>query len=539
MKKNALILAVLFLVPVFLSAQTSLCSLPGDVNGSGSVDIVDALSVAQASVGLEPSNYNSSCADVNCDGIVNIVDGLLVAQYYVGLLAAWPCPTLTPTPDPITGEYIISIAAGSSSAVGSFAEDQFFSGGETYSNTNTVSVSQLTDKPAPPELFNNERYGDVTYTIPGFSSGVAYTVNLYFAETYLDTSGSRVFNVSINDNMVLANFDIYASAGGQNIAVYKSFITLADSRGQIVIKLSSVTENPKINGISVQAGSIPTAAPTPKPTPDPSCVNCSPGCGKDLTDLRSGTYSISSAGLSRKYIIDIPANYDKNKPYRLIFGMHMMGGNMNTMVNNNYYGLKTYAQQTGVQCIFVAPDGYSDSSPWRINDDKDHVFFADMLKLFKEKLCIDTSRVFSAGFSYGAMVTYSLSLAFQDDLRAVACYAPANWNIYLPNTPRKPIAYYQTTGTADDLCSWVNNEGAKRGGKFCVLRHLEDNGCNIPSNIPLATSGTHVTTEFSGCNEDYPVVFGSFNGGHTENVRDPGSNVNWVAKETWDFFMRF
>ena len=34
-------------------------------------------------------------------------------------------------------------------------------------------------------------------------------------------------------------------------------------------------------------------------------------------------------------------------------------------------------------------------------------------------------------------------------------------------------------------------------------------------------------------------MFGSFVGGHTNDMKDPGSDVNWIAKETWDFFMRF
>lgn len=372
MKKMCLILVGLLILPAMLLAQSSSCSLAGDVNGSGVIDIVDALMIAQAYVGLNPSNYNAACADLNCSSSVTIIDALLVAQWYVGAITVFPNSACAP------------------------------------------------------------------------------------------------------------------SECGAN-------------------------------------------APCP-----------SEGCGKELSDLKSGTYNITSAGLSRKYIIDIPANYDKNKPYRLIFGMHMMGGNMNTMVNNNYYELKTYAQRENVQCIFVAPDGYSDSTPWRVNDNKDHIFFADMLKLFKEKLCVDTARIFSAGFSYGAMVTYSLSLAFQDDLRAVACYAPANWNIWLPNTgTRKPIAYYQTTGTSDNLCSWISSDAQRRGGKYCVLEHIEGNGCPVPSNIPLASGSTHVTTEFPGCQPGYPVVFGSFNGGHTDNATDPGSNVNWIAKETWNFFMRF
>jgi poly(3-hydroxybutyrate) depolymerase len=270
---------------------------------------------------------------------------------------------------------------------------------------------------------------------------------------------------------------------------------------------------------------------------NPPCPSA--GCGKDLSDIKSGTYTMTSAGLSRKYIVEIPANYDKNTPYRMIFGMHMMGGDMNTVVSMKYYELKTYAGNAKVPIIFISPEGNSDGSPWRINDNKDHVFFGDMLKLLKEKLCVDTSRVFCCGFSYGAMVSYSLSLDFTDQLRAVATYAPANWNIWLPTNPRKPIAYWQSTGTADNLCSYVYNDSKKQGGKYCVIQHLEDNGCTVPSTIPLATGSTHVSTEFSGCQPGYPVIFGSHNGGHTNSAKDPGSNVNWIAKETWDFFMRF
>jgi hypothetical protein len=58
----------------------------GDVNNSNSIDIVDALLVAQYYVGLNPSNFDSSRADANCNGSIDIVDALLIAQYYVGLI---------------------------------------------------------------------------------------------------------------------------------------------------------------------------------------------------------------------------------------------------------------------------------------------------------------------------------------------------------------------------------------------------------------------------------------------------------------------
>lgn len=277
-----------------------------------------------------------------------------------------------------------------------------------------------------------------------------------------------------------------------------------------------------------------------KNAPGPSA-----GCGKTLGDInQSGTYTITSSGMNRTYIIDIPPDYDKNKPYRLIFGMHCMGGSAEKVDGTRYpndqtayyYHLKPLAQRDNVPVIFVAPQG-NDNGTW--NGETDHQFFADMLSLFKDNLCIDTTRVFSCGFSFGAMFTYSLSTAFQNELRAVACYAPANYNIWLPQDKKLPIAYYQATGTEDGICPWVNSDPQRRGGKYCLLNHVEANGCNSNVDIPLATSGTHVVTEFQGCQEGYPVKFSSFQGGHQCNATDPGTNFDWIPEETWEFFMRF
>jgi poly(3-hydroxybutyrate) depolymerase len=149
----------------------------------------------------------------------------------------------------------------------------------------------------------------------------------------------------------------------------------------------------------------------------------STGCGKDLGSLKSGSYNISSAGLSRDYIIDIPANYDKIHPYRLIFGMHCHGRTMQGVANDKYYQLKRFADSTKTYCIFVAPNGTgSATTPLWNQEAKDHTFFDDMVKLFKEKLCVDTTRIISVGFSYGAMFSFSLSTNHQKVLRAVACY---------------------------------------------------------------------------------------------------------------------
>ncbi|MBN2736092.1 MAG: alpha-galactosidase [Spirochaetales bacterium] len=58
----------------------------GDVNKDNSVNIVDALLIAQYYVGLNPQGFMAAYGDVDCSGGINIVDALVIAQYYVGLI---------------------------------------------------------------------------------------------------------------------------------------------------------------------------------------------------------------------------------------------------------------------------------------------------------------------------------------------------------------------------------------------------------------------------------------------------------------------
>jgi hypothetical protein len=60
-----------------------------------------------------------------------------------------------------------------------------------------------------------------------------------------------LFNVSINGVSALSNFDVYASAGGKNKAVARSFTATADSNGKIAIVFTSVKDNAKVSGIEV------------------------------------------------------------------------------------------------------------------------------------------------------------------------------------------------------------------------------------------------------------------------------------------------
>ncbi|MBN2440144.1 MAG: glycoside hydrolase family 9 protein [Spirochaetales bacterium] len=92
---------LMFLTSINGFSQSTL----GDVNSDQSVDIVDALLIAQYYVDLNPAQFNPGQADVNCDSRIDIVDALLIAQYYVSLISQFPCQTTTtaPTPTPFSG----------------------------------------------------------------------------------------------------------------------------------------------------------------------------------------------------------------------------------------------------------------------------------------------------------------------------------------------------------------------------------------------------------------------------------------------------
>jgi mannan endo-1,4-beta-mannosidase len=106
-KKKYFILCFLSLFLLFISRAHVFSAALGDTNENGTIDIVDALLIAQFYVGLEPANFNSDYADTNCSGTVDIVDALLVAQFYVGLIDSFPCsetpePTDQSTETPVT-----------------------------------------------------------------------------------------------------------------------------------------------------------------------------------------------------------------------------------------------------------------------------------------------------------------------------------------------------------------------------------------------------------------------------------------------------
>ena len=91
----------------------------------------------------------------------------------------------------------------------------------------------------------------MAYRMGGFTPGSSQSVTLYFVEHFWSAPGKRVFSVMINGEEVLTDFDVFADAGGQYIAVQHTFTTTANSSGEVVVQFVSGVDNPIVNGIVI------------------------------------------------------------------------------------------------------------------------------------------------------------------------------------------------------------------------------------------------------------------------------------------------
>jgi hypothetical protein len=174
--------------------------------------------------------------------------------YYVtaqsGTLQSGPSNEVSATPQASLGALVLAISAGGQAAA-PFVADTDVSGGAISGGTSaTINTSGITNPP-PQSVLEHGRYGNFTYTIPNLTPGASYMVRLDFVEYFFNTAGARLFNVAINSAPVLTNFDIWAAAGGENIALPETFVAVASPSGAITISFTSVVNNAMISGIEI------------------------------------------------------------------------------------------------------------------------------------------------------------------------------------------------------------------------------------------------------------------------------------------------
>lgn len=264
-------------------------------------------------------------------------------------------------------------------------------------------------------------------------------------------------------------------------------------------------------GMGRPAADPSTQTPNQPAAVEPGAPVPSAGCSS-TAQVASGRFTIDVAGTPRDYILALPQNYDATRPYRLIFTWHPGGGTAQQTANN-YYGLRQLAQDSA---IFVSPEGIDNG--WANTGGRDIAFLDAMLDTFQSQLCIDQTRIFSTGFSYGGMMSYAIGCGRADVFRAIA---PMSGALYSGcENGDTPIAMFGFHGTTDTVVPIANGVRARDtiAGR---------NGCQ-PAAMAVDADGC---LSFQGCSEGHPVTWCEFNGGH---MPAPQS-----APRIWNFFTQF
>ncbi len=202
-----------------------------------------------------------------------------------------PSGTATPTPTPVVAS-TWRVNAGASQYTDSqgnvWSADENYMGG-TAAVTNSAIAGALPGA-GDQTLYQSQRWGNPFTYVFNVPAG-SYQVTLKFAETYWTAAGARVFNVSINGNTVLNNFDIFQTAGGANRAIDEVFNNIAPSGGAITITFGPASvDNAMVDAIQI----IPEpSTPTTTPTKTNSPVPPSPTGTSTFTVTKTFTWTMS------------------------------------------------------------------------------------------------------------------------------------------------------------------------------------------------------------------------------------------------------
>src|SRR6266699_2322035 len=178
--------------------------------------------------------------------LVGLISAVISVNHYFNVRAS-------------TANSVLINAGGGADAP--FVADEDFNGSHACGGTNAAIDTSGVSNPAPQGVYQTNRCGNFSYSIPNLTPNSSYTVRLHFAETYWTKAGQRIFNVKLNGQQVLSNFDILATAGGANKAVVEQLSTTANANGIVIIQFITIKDNAQVNGIEVLGGN--TSPPPP------------------------------------------------------------------------------------------------------------------------------------------------------------------------------------------------------------------------------------------------------------------------------------
>ena len=275
----------------------------------------------------------------------------------------------------------------------------------------------------------------------------------------------------------------------------------------------------------------------------------SPGCGASLpaacNNTTTGPCTLDVNGKTRQYFVVLPTGYDNSKPAPIVFTWHGRGGTASSLLpTGSPYGggYALYGVQPGLpSAIYVVPQGLDSGSDagndygWPNTGGQDINFVKAMIAWLETNFCVDKSRYFSAGMSYGGMMSETIACQMPDVFRAIGSMSGSMFGS-TRSCVAKPIAAWMTHGDADTTVA-ISGEITARD------MIIANNGCDTTNTqtielVDTARIGDAATTNvtctvYNQCTSgNYPVIWCPVSGeGH--------AIPSFAGAEIAKFFVQF
>jgi poly(3-hydroxybutyrate) depolymerase len=218
--------------------------------------------------------------------------------------------------------------------------------------------------------------------------------------------------------------------------------------------------------------------------PAPCSTSGSP-CSIDVT--------VNGTTTTRQYYVKLPSNYNASQAYPVVFEFHYLGGSAEGIFNDNMYNVRP----NFANAIYVIPQGLAGSDGnrgWPNTNNQDIDFTQAMVSTIESSYCVDQSRIFSMGFSYGGMMSITIGCLLPNVFRAIG--VESGFSIVYNCNPSHEIAVWQTQGDQDTTVTPANAEAAR--DIFVKLNHCSSTTQAVNPSPCVA---------YDNCDTGYPVTW--------------------------------
>lgn len=249
------------------------------------------------------------------------------------------------------------------------------------------------------------------------------------------------------------------------------------------------------------------------------------------------TATIQHNGLTRNHITYVPTGYDGSLPVPLVFVLH--GFTQSNTAIMNATGFNVIAEANGFIAVYPngVNNGWNTSSPFPGGSTADDVGYVTTLAdTIIAQYNIDTTRIYSTGFSAGGYMSHKLAC---ESPRCFAAIASVAGTINTPDAnacaPSFTPGVLQVHGTSDNVVSYNGSIFSGLGVQAVLDLWVDLLGCDAPPTV-TTINGTVERRTFAPCDGQAQVVHDRISGGgHVW----PTGTAYQASPTVWAFLQQF